>query len=167
MLNSHPLGYSSIFSICDLSNVFIFILCLLFIISTITAKSDSNDAFFIGNRNSPWYIVAYGMLGTTLSGITFISVPGWVGDKEFSYLQMVFGFFVGYFIISRILLPLYYKLGLVSIYTYLKDRFGNNVKIKEFQNKKRFFDLGNLISITFEVISNKIEEKLIFKKFGL
>ena len=66
------------------------------------------------------------MIGTTLSGITFISVPGWVESNQFSYMQMVFGFFVGYFIISRILLPLYYSLGLTSIYTYLKDRFGNN-----------------------------------------
>ena len=120
---------------------------LLFIISTITAKSDSNDAFFIGNRNSPWYIVAYGMLGTTLSGITFISVPGWVGDKEFSYLQMVFGFFVGYFIISRILLPLYYKLGLVSIYTYLKDRFGNY----SYKTGSSFFLLSRTIGASFRL----------------
>ena len=68
------------------------------------------------------------MIGTTLSGITFISVPGWVASSQFSYLQMVFGFFVGYFIISRILLPLYYKLNLTSIYVYLRDRFGHNVK---------------------------------------
>ena len=97
---------------------------LIFIISYITGKNDSNDTFFLGNRNSPWYVIAYGMIGTTLSGITFISVPGWVDASQFSYLQMVFGFFVGYFIISRILLPLYYKLELTSIYTYLRDRFG-------------------------------------------
>ena len=83
---------------------------LLFFISYITGKNDSNSAFFLGNRNSPWYIVAYGMIGTTLSGITFISVPGWVGSSQFIYMQMVFGFFVGYFVIARILLPLYYKL---------------------------------------------------------
>ena len=99
---------------------------LLFIISYITGKNDSNETFFLGNRNSPWYIVAYGMIGTTLSGITFISVPGWVASSQFSYLQMVFGFFVGYFVIARILLPLYYRLELTSIYTYLKDRFGNS-----------------------------------------
>ena len=99
---------------------------LLYIISYFTGKNDSNDTFFLGNRKSPWFIIAYGMIGTTLSGITFISVPGWVESNQFSYMQMVFGFFVGYFIISRILLPLYYGLGLTSIYTYLRDRFGTN-----------------------------------------
>ena len=97
---------------------------LLFLISYITGKNDSNDTFFLGNRDSPWYVIAYGMIGTTLSGITFISVPGWVATSQFSYLQMVFGFFVGYFVVSRVLLPLYYRLELTSIYTYLRDRFG-------------------------------------------
>ena len=89
-----------------------------------TSRNDGNNAFFLGNRKAPWYVIAYGMIGTTLSGITFISVPGWVNSSQFSYMQMVFGFFVGYFIISRVLLPLYYKMELVSIYTYLKNRFG-------------------------------------------
>ena len=97
---------------------------ILFIVSYFTSRNDSNEAFFLGNRNSPWYIVAYGMIGTTLSGITFISVPGWVESSQFSYMQMVFGFFFGYQVIARLLLPLYYKLGLTSIYTYLMDRFG-------------------------------------------
>ena len=79
---------------------------------------------FFGNRKHG-VIFKYGTkIGTTLSGITFISVPGWVNSSQFSYMQMVFGFFVGYFIISRVLLPLYYKMELVSIYTYLKNRFG-------------------------------------------
>ena len=69
---------------------------ILFIVSYFTSRNDSNEAFFLGNRNSPWYIVAYGMIGTTLSGITFISVPGWVESSQFSYMQMVFGFFFGY-----------------------------------------------------------------------
>lgn len=120
---------------------------LLFIISSYTGKNDSNETFFLGNRNSPWYIVAYGMIGTTLSGITFISVPGWVGDKEFSYLQMVFGFFVGYFIISRILLPLYYRLELVSIYTYLRDRFGNHA----YKTGSSFFLLSRTIGASFRL----------------
>ena len=64
---------------------------LLFVISYITGKNDSNDTFFLGNRNSPWFVIAYGMIGTTLSGITFISVPGWVASSQFSYMQMVFG----------------------------------------------------------------------------
>ena len=97
---------------------------ILYLISYVTSRNDGNNAFFLGNRKAPWYVIAYGMIGTTLSGITFISVPGWVNSSQFSYMQMVFGFFVGYFIISRVLLPLYYKMELVSIYTYLKNRFG-------------------------------------------
>ena len=69
---------------------------ILFIVSYLTSRNDSNEAFFLGNRNSPWYIVAYGMIGTTLSGITFISVPGWVESSQFSYMQMVFGYVFGY-----------------------------------------------------------------------
>lgn len=97
---------------------------ILYLISYFTSRNDGNNAFFLGNRKAPWYVIAYGMIGTTLSGITFISVPGWVNSSQFSYMQMVFGFFVGYFIISRVLLPLYYKMELVSIYSYLKNRFG-------------------------------------------
>ena len=97
---------------------------ILYLISYFTSRNDGNNAFFLGNRKAPWYVIAYGMIGTTLSGITFISVPGWVNSSQFSYMQMVFGFFVGYFIISRVLLPLYYKMELVSIYSYLKTRFG-------------------------------------------
>ena len=120
---------------------------LLYVISYYTGKNDSNDTFFLGNRKSPWYIIAYGMIGTTLSGITFISVPGWVESNQFSYMQMVFGFFVGYFIISRILLPLYYSLGLTSIYTYLKDRFGNN----SYKTGSSFFLLSRTIGASFRL----------------
>ena len=120
---------------------------LLFLISFLTGKNDSNETFFRGNRTSPWYIIAYGMIGTTLSGITFISVPGWVASSQFSYMQMVFGFFCGYFIISRILLPLYYKLGLTSIYTYLKDRFGNN----SYKTGSSFFILSRTIGASFRL----------------
>lgn len=120
---------------------------ILYIISYFTGKNDSNDTFFLGNRKSPWYIIAYGMIGTTLSGITFISVPGWVESNQFSYMQMVFGFFVGYFIISRILLPLYYSLGLTSIYTYLKDRFGNN----SYKTGSSFFLLSRTIGASFRL----------------
>ena len=120
---------------------------LLFLISFITGKNDSNDTFFLGNRNSPWYIVAYGMIGTTLSGITFISVPGWVANSQFSYLQMVFGFFVGYFLIARILLPLYYRLELISIYTYLRDRFGNS----SYKTGSAFFLISRTIGASFRL----------------
>ncbi len=127
--------------------VIIIYFSLLFIISYLTGKNDSNSTFFLGDRNSPWYIVAYGMIGTTLSGITFISVPGWVGNSQFSYMEMVFGFFFGYFIISRVLLPLYYKLELTSIYTYLKDRFGNS----SYKTGSAFFLLSRTIGASFRL----------------
>ncbi|OUR95583.1 sodium:solute symporter [Flavobacteriales bacterium 34_180_T64] len=98
---------------------------VLIVISYITGKEDSNEAFFKANKSAPWYLVAFGMIGASLSGVTFISVPGAVEMKQFGYLQVVFGYFFGYLIIAYVLLPIYYKLNLTSIYTYLKDRFGN------------------------------------------
>ncbi len=98
---------------------------VLILISYFTGKEDSNDAFFKANKSAPWYLVAFGMIGASLSGVTFISVPGAVEAKQFGYLQVVFGYFFGYLVIAYVLLPIYYKLNLTSIYTYLKDRFGN------------------------------------------
>ena len=87
-------------------------------------KKSDNTAFFSANKNSKWYVVAFGMIGTALSGVTFISVPGAVGGGAFSYFQFVLGNAVGYVIVALVLLPLYYKMNLVSIYTYLEQRFG-------------------------------------------
>jgi SSS family transporter len=98
---------------------------LLMSISWFTTRTSSSDNdYFLGSKKSPWYAVAFGMLGDSLSGVTFISVPGAVKDAQFSYFQLVIGYFVGYIVISRILLPLYYKLELTSIYSYLGQRFG-------------------------------------------
>lgn len=97
---------------------------VLIVISYLTGKEDSNSAFFRANKSAPWYLVAFGMIGASLSGVTFISVPGAVETNQFGYLQVVFGYFFGYLIIAYVLLPLYYKLNLTSIYTYLEDRFG-------------------------------------------
>lgn len=97
---------------------------LLIVIAKLTATSNDNQAFFLGNRQSPWYVVAFGMIGTSLSGVTFISVPGWVESSQFSYMQMVLGYLVGYFVIATVLMPLYYRLQLTSIYSYFQDRFG-------------------------------------------
>ncbi|MBK8805976.1 MAG: sodium:solute symporter, partial [Bacteroidales bacterium] len=97
---------------------------LLFVISVITSKKADNNSFFIGNRQSPWYVVAFGMIGASLSGITFISVPGAVGNSNWYYFQIVIGYLFGYLIVANILLPLYYKLNLISIYKYLDKRFG-------------------------------------------
>ncbi len=88
-------------------------------------EASNNNSFFKANKQSPWYLVAFGMIGASLSGVTFISVPGKVETSQFVYFQIVLGYILGYFIIGAVLLPLYYRLNLTTIYTYLKDRFGN------------------------------------------
>ena len=110
--------------------VFVYFIGLL-VISYFTSRNSDNQSFFIGNKKSKWWLVAFGMIGTSLSGVTFISVPGTVGKMTagnypfggFEYYMMVIGFFIGYFIVAAILLPLYYKMNLTSIYTYLGKRF--------------------------------------------
>ncbi len=97
---------------------------VLFIISYITGRKADNQGFFIGNRKSPWYVVAFAMIGSSISGVTFVSVPGWVSTTNFSYLQMVLGFVVGQIIIAYVLIPLFYRMNLISIYEYLQNRFG-------------------------------------------
>lgn len=97
---------------------------LLFVISWFSSRRAGNEAFFLGNRKSPWLVVAVGMIGSSISGVTFISVPGWVVDSHFSYMQMILGYVVGYVVIAEVLLPLYYRLKLTSIYSYLEGRFG-------------------------------------------
>ncbi|MBK7505051.1 MAG: sodium:solute symporter [Bacteroidetes bacterium] len=111
-------------------NTTIILLCVLayflflLAIAWKTSKNSNNDSFFIGNRKSNWMLVAFGMVGTSLSGVTFVSVPGTVGSNGFQYFQVVIGYFFGYLAISYILLPIYYKLKLTSIYHYLEQRFG-------------------------------------------
>ncbi|MDX5348608.1 MAG: sodium:solute symporter [Hymenobacteraceae bacterium] len=97
---------------------------LLIIISFITGKKTDTETFFLANRQSPWYIVAFGMIGASLSGVTFISIPGMVAKSQFAYMQVVLGYLLGYLVIATVLMPLYYRLNLVSIYTYLEQRFG-------------------------------------------
>ncbi|MEX0882163.1 MAG: sodium:solute symporter, partial [Cyclobacteriaceae bacterium] len=97
---------------------------LLFIISWLTSRKLTSDSFFTGDRQSPWFLVAFGMIGASLSGVTFISVPGEVGNSNFYYFQLVLGYTLGYTVIAKLLLPLYYKMNLVSIYSYLDTRFG-------------------------------------------
>lgn len=104
---------------------FILYTALLFFVMWLSSRrSSGNDAFFRGNRRSPWFVVAYGMLGASLSGVTFMSVPGGVYYGDFTYMPLVFGYVIGYFVIAFLLLPLYYKLNLTSIYSYLEQRFG-------------------------------------------
>src|SRR6195952_2449094 len=97
---------------------------LLLVVAYYTSRNSNNDSFFIGNRNSNWMLVAFGMIGTSLSGVTFVSVPGTVGSSGFAYFQVVIGYFLGYIIIAYVLLPLYYRMNLTSIYNYLQHRFG-------------------------------------------
>ena len=97
---------------------------VLVIIAVLTSRKATSESFFVANRNAPWYMVAFAMIGTSLSGVTFISVPGNVYGKSWSYLAVVLGYVAGYVVIGTILLPLYYQLRLVSIYTYLEQRFG-------------------------------------------
>jgi Na+/proline symporter len=104
--------------------IFLAYTVLLFTVTWITARKANNQSFYIGNRISPWFVVAYGMIGASLSGVTFMSVPGWVKETQFSYMVVVFGYLFGYFVIALVLLPLYYRLKLTSIYSYLEKRFG-------------------------------------------
>lgn len=120
---------------------------LLFTISWISGRKADNESFFIGNKVSPWYIVAYGMIGASLSGVTFISIPGVVGSTKFSYMVIVFGYLVGYFVIANVLLPIYYKLNLTSIYTYLLQRFG----MKSYKTGASFFLLSRIIGASFRM----------------
>ena len=97
---------------------------LLLCVAWYTSKNSDNESFFNGNKNSNWMLVAFGMIGTSLSGVTFVSVPGGVGKINFNYFQLVIGYFFGYFVVAYVLLPLYYKMNLTSIYTYLEKRIG-------------------------------------------
>ena len=129
-----------------LSIISIYFLVLI-LISYFTGKSDSNDAFFLGNKQSPWYIVSFGMIGATLSGVTFISVPGWVADSQFSYMQMILGMTAGYIVIANVLMPIYYRMNLTSIYAYLGDRFGESTH----QTGAFFFILSRTIGASFRL----------------
>lgn len=120
---------------------------ILLLIARITGKSDSNATFFRGNRSSPWFVVAFGMIGASLSGVTFISVPGWVEGSQFAYMQMVLGYFAGYVVIAHILLPLYYRLNLTSIYSYLESRFG----LATYKTGASFFLLSRIIGASFRL----------------
>jgi len=121
--------------------------CILIFISYVTGKKADNQTFFKADNSSPWYLVAFGMIGASLSGVTFISVPGWVESQSLSYMQMVFGYVLGYAIIGLVLLPLYYKLNLTSIYTYLGDRFGRS----SYKTGASFFLLSRTIGAAFRL----------------
>lgn len=114
---------------------------ILFTVSYIAGRKADNEGFFVGNRKSAWYVVAFAMIGSSISGVTFVSVPGMVGTSGFSYLQMVLGFVAGQFIIAFVLIPLFYRMKLVSIYEYLENRFGAS----SYQTGACFFFLSKML----------------------
>jgi SSS family transporter len=120
---------------------------LLLTISYFTGKNDSNADFFKAGKQSPWFLVAFGMVGASLSGVTFISVPGWVETSQFSYMQVVFGYLVGYFVIAYLLLPIYYKLNVTSIYQYLEQRFG----LVSYKTGAFFFFISRVLGASFRL----------------
>ena len=124
-----------------------FYFLILLVIAYLTGRNANNAGFFIGNRKSPWYVVSFVMIGASLSVVTFISIPGWVGESNFSYLQMVMGYLVGYFVIANILMPLYYRLELTSIYTYLNTRFGKY----SYKTGAWFFLLSRTVGASFRL----------------
>lgn len=137
---------------------------VLILISYVTGKSANNATFFKANNSSPWYLVAFGMIGASLSGVTFISVPGWVEAQSMSYMQMVLGYMVGYAVIGLVLLPLYYKLNLTSIYTYLQDRFGNY----SYKTGASYFLLSRIIGASFRLfLVANVLQLLLFDEFGI
>ncbi len=137
---------------------------LLFVVMWFTTRKSNNEAFFIGNRSSIWYVVAYGMIGASLSGVTFISVPGWVGDTQFSYMMMVFGFFAGYLFIATVLMPVYYKLKLTSIYTYLDKRLGRS----SYKTGALFFLISRVIGASFRMfIVVNVLQIFVFNSLGV
>ncbi|MFN5760452.1 MAG: sodium:solute symporter family transporter, partial [Sphingobacteriales bacterium] len=120
--------------------------------------------FFIGNKSSNWMVVAFGMIGTSLSGVTFVSVPGAVGETGFTYFQIVAGYLIGYVIIAMVLLPLYYKLNLTSIYNYLSTRLG----FRSYKTGASFFILSRTLGATARLyLVVKILQDAILTSFGV
>jgi Na+/proline symporter len=147
--------------------LFVFVITyfvILLAVAWYTGRNSNNESFFIGNKNSNWMLVAFGMIGTSLSGVTFVSVPGGVGTANFFYFQIVLGYLLGYMVIAFVLIPLYYRLNLTSIYTYLEKRFG----VAAHKAGASFFILSRLVGATarlYLVIS--ILQIFIFDKLGI
>jgi solute:Na+ symporter, SSS family len=137
---------------------------MLVFISRYTSRGATNATFFIGGKQSKWYLVAIGMIGSSLSGVTFISIPGWVGSSQFAYMQTVLGYLVGYAVIGMVLMPLYYRLNLTSIYTYLDNRFGNY----SYKTGASFFLLSRTIGASFRMfLVASVLQFTVFDQMGL
>lgn len=137
---------------------------MLIVIARLTSRGANTQTFFTANRQSPWYLVAFGMIGASLSGVTFISVPGEVGNSFFSYFQVVIGYLLGYFVIGAVLMPLYYRLNLVSIYGYLEQRFG----FWSYKTGSGFFLLSRVVGASFRLFLVAIVlQTALFDAFGV
>jgi Na+/proline symporter len=137
---------------------------MLIVVSVVTSRGATSQTFFTGNRQSPWYLVAFGMIGTSISGVTFISIPGEVGTSQFAYFQVVLGYVVGYTVIRKVLLPLYYRLNLVSIYEYLDSRFG----FWAYKSGAFFFLLSRVIGAAFRLfLAAMVLQLAIFDAMGI
>ena len=137
---------------------------ILLVVAKITGKNSTNESFFIGNKNSNWMLVAFGMVGTSLSGVTFVSVPGAVAKESFAYLQITFGYLIGYVLIAFVLLPLYYRLNLTSIYNYLGSRLG----FKSYKTGASFFILSRTLGATARLyLVVNILQDAILNSFGI
>lgn len=137
---------------------------LLFTVSYLSGRKADNVGFFTGNRRSSWYVVAFAMIGASISGVTFVSVPGMVGANGFGYLQMVLGFIVGQFIIAYVLTPLFYRMNLVSIYGYLENRFGKS----SYRTGAWFFFLSKMLGASVRLFLVCLTlQLLVFQPYGL
>ena len=136
----------------------------LLAIAWVTSRRAGNAAYFLGNRASPWYVVAFGLIGDSLSGVTFISVPGNVKAAEFTYLQIVLGYVAGYLVIAHVLLPVYYRLQLTSIYTYLEQRLGQTAQ----RTGAAFFLLSRLLGSAARLyLAAGIAQRFLFDAWGI
>jgi Na+/proline symporter len=137
---------------------------LLIVVAWYTSRNSNNESFFIGNRSSNWMLVAFGMVGTSLSGVTFVSVPGGVGKESFAYFQIMLGYLIGYFVIAYVLLPLYYRMNLTSIYNYLSTRLG----FRSYKTGASFFILSRTLGATARLyLVVKILQDAILSSFGI
>jgi len=144
--------------------ILILYFCLLLIIAYYTSKNASSHSFFTGDKKSPWYLVAFGMIGTSLSGVTFVSVPGAVSTGAWHYYQLVLGFFAGYFVVAYVLLPLYYKYQLTSIYRYLELRLG----LRAYQWGAAYFILSRTLGATVRLyLVINVLQLFVFEPIGL
>lgn len=144
--------------------IFLAYTLILFFVGWITSRNSDNLTFFLGNRQSPWYVVAYGMIGASLSGVTFISIPGDVGNTHFSYMVIVIGYLAGYAVIANVLLPLYYRLNLTSIYSYLENRFG----FWSYKTGAFFFIISRVIGASFRMfLVVNVLQLFVFDAWGI